>query len=155
MFEQSSTGHLDVNLISVTSSLGFGVWVKVVINSLAKIFNFCEEGYWAIASNAWDIWNFESGNEEQDSHFNCNSSNCFEKLQLERVLEHKMISNTIHNWFEIIFGNKQHSEESRNIYIKESYENFESEFNSKSPIEKEECLRCVWGASYKSALYGY
>jgi hypothetical protein len=54
-----------------------------------------------------------------------------------------MISNTIHNWFEIIFGNKQHSEESRNIYIKESYESFESEFNSKSPIEKEECLRKI------------
>ena len=54
-----------------------------------------------------------------------------------------MISNTIHNWFEIIFGNKQHSEESRNIYIKESYESFGSEFNRKSTLEKEECLRNV------------
>jgi hypothetical protein len=45
LFEQSSTGHLDMNLISVKSSLGLGIWIKEVINSSAKISNFCEEGY--------------------------------------------------------------------------------------------------------------
>ena len=65
LFEHSSTGHLDEKTISFTFIRLF----KQSINSSAKLSISFEGGYWEIASNAWGIWKFDAGKEEQDSHF--------------------------------------------------------------------------------------
>ena len=46
-----------------------------------------------------------------------------------RALENAITSNDIHKWFDLIYGNKQRSEEKYNIFYEESYETYEEKFN--------------------------
>ena len=60
-----------------------------------------------------------------------------------RTLEHKHINADIHKWFDLIFGNKQRSEEKYNIFYEESYETFEDKFNKADKDVKGYSLRML------------
>ena len=65
------------------------------------------------------------------------------------ILESPKISENINLWFDIIFGSKQKGEEARkihNLFLKESYENFEEEFE-KSDDKMYECRLIEFGVT--------
>jgi len=65
------------------------------------------------------------------------------------ILESPKISENINLWFDIIFGSKQKGEEAKkihNLFLKESYENFEEEFE-KSNDKLYECRLIEFGVT--------
>ena len=65
------------------------------------------------------------------------------------ILESPKISENINLWFDIIFGSKQKGEEAKkihNLFLKESYENFEEEFE-KSDDKMYECRLIEFGVT--------
>ena len=61
--------------------------------------------------------------------------------KFRKILENKEISYLIHEWFDIVFGNKLQSMEANNRFIKESSEAFERVFNALPDEEKNYAIR--------------